>query len=113
MALIQWNETFVLGIPELDHEQRGLFDLIELLNGPPSQVASKAEICDLLADLHVAATMHFALEEKAMRSLGYDQIAVHKAEHERLLDRIRDVMEEQRVDVYANCERSLVQQLRD
>ncbi len=45
---------------------------------------------------HVLAKIsaHFALEETIMRQRNYDQYEAHKADHERLLDEIRDIMDE-------------------
>ena len=37
---------------------------------------------------------HFALEERFMRERSYDQLLQHKNDHERLLDEIRDIMED-------------------
>lgn len=113
MALIQWDETFELGIPELDHELRELVDLINLLSSRLSEDASELEICEILADLQVAATVHFALEESVMRDHGYNGIAAHKAEHELLLDRILDVMDGRRLGTYQPCESDRAHQLRD
>jgi len=94
MDLIQWEESFVLGIPEVDHEHKMLIDLINRLHASLSQSPSKVEICDFLAELHAWIAAHFALEESHMRRCGYDQLAEHKAEHERLLDEICEIMDD-------------------
>jgi hemerythrin len=44
-----------------------------------------------------AFSAHFALEERFMREHGYDQLALHKADHERLLDEIREIMDDIRM----------------
>ena len=44
-------------------------------------------------DLFRGISAHFALEERFMLERRYDQLAQHKADHERLLDEIRDLMD--------------------
>ena len=46
-------------------------------------------------DLYKAISSHFALEERVMRERRYDALAEHKADHERLLDQLRDMMDAQ------------------
>lgn len=113
MALIEWQDSFALGIPEVDHEHKMLIDLINRLHGSLLQAASKVEICDFLAELHAWIASHFALEESVMRRCGYDQLAQHKAEHERLLDEICEIMDNHMFDAYANYERVLAEHLRE
>ena len=45
-------------------------------------------------DLYKGISAHFALEERFMRERQYDQLAAHKRDHERLLDEIRDIMDD-------------------
>jgi hemerythrin-like metal-binding protein len=47
-----------------------------------------------LGEIHARISAHFALEEKCMMSLGYEGYPEHKADHEKLLDEIRDIMDE-------------------
>jgi hemerythrin-like metal-binding protein len=112
MTLIRWEDSFALGIPEVDHEHKSLIALINRLHGAISTSASKIEIADNLAELHASIASHFALEESVMRQRGYDQLAAHKAEHERLLDDIREIMDDQLLGAPADVERALSERLR-
>lgn len=91
--LIEWKDSYRTGMDEVDHEHRELIDLInrlhERLNDPEAPLTVPA----FFGDLNQAITSHFALEERNMRDRGYDELARHKAEHERLLDEIRDIMD--------------------
>ncbi len=49
---------------------------------------------DFLGELYAMICAHFALEERVMRETGYDEYAAHKDDHERLLDEIRDLMDD-------------------
>lgn len=94
MQLIEWREEFSIGLPGVDHDHR---ELIAEINRLHDQIRSGDEVAALsitLGGIQTAIAAHFALEEKDMASLGYDQFAAHKADHERLLDDIRDIMDE-------------------
>jgi len=47
-----------------------------------------------LGEIFARISAHFALEENIMRARDYDQFDAHKADHERLLDEIRDMMDD-------------------
>jgi hemerythrin-like metal-binding protein len=112
MALIQWEDDFALGIPDVDHEHRALIDLINRMHGALGAAAEKDEIADFLAELHASVAAHFALEESVMRQCGYDQLTAHKADHERLLDDIRGIMDDYLLEECAEYERELSERLR-
>jgi len=56
--------------------------------------AIDAAVMDFLGELYARIAAHFALKEKIMRDNGYDEYHDHKADHERLLDDIRDLMDD-------------------
>ena len=99
MALLHWRDAFNTGIPSADYEHRRLFELInELHDTLNSGDAAGTEA--FMGALHDKIAAHFALEERLMRDVGYDGYIEHKADHERLLDDIREMMEEQRAGRY-------------
>lgn len=94
MQLLEWKDEYSLGIPEVDYEHRELITLInDLLLQLPGNGTSTG-ITDLLGEIYARIALHFALEEKIMRNQNYDQLVQHKADHDRLLNEIRDVMDE-------------------
>jgi hemerythrin-like metal-binding protein len=94
MALIDWKGEFTIGIPAVDYEHREMIELInELYEEIVRPGASKAAVAEFLGEINLSIGAHFALEEKEMRDRRYDQLAAHKADHERLLDEIRDLMD--------------------
>lgn len=92
--LLTWDERYRVGIASVDHEHR---ELIRLINEtyerlmPPQAAAVAAEA---LGEIHDRISAHFALEERLMREERYAGYAEHKADHERLLEEIRDIMDE-------------------
>jgi len=94
MALIEWKDEFAIGIPAVDYEHRELIGLINELHAQLTQTgASPDAVAEFLGEINLRIGAHFALEEKEMRDRHYDQFAAHKADHERLLDEIRDLMD--------------------
>lgn len=94
MALIEWKEHFNVGNAEVDFEHRELIDLINALHADLLAAGEKGSILDFLGEIYTRIAAHFALEEKVMRDRKYDQYQAHKDDHERLLDEIRDIMDD-------------------
>jgi len=90
-TLIEWRDDFAIGMDSVDHEHRALIELINTLHRGLSEDAPRDEIDRVMGEIESGIGAHFALEEKAMRDLGYDGYEAHKADHERLLDDIRDI----------------------
>jgi hemerythrin-like metal-binding protein len=96
MSLIEWHKEFETGVPEVDHEHRELVDLINRLHAHIENGAEPTRVPEFLGEVFARIAAHFALEESIMRKHAYDEYEGHKAEHERLLDEIRDIMDAQR-----------------
>jgi len=110
MALIEWRDAFRTGIPSVDHEHAELIGLLNLLHAEIIRQDAGA-VDRFLGELHDAIASHFALEEAVMREAGYPGLARHKEDHERLLDEIRDLMEEQFAAVDADLAGNLAPRL--
>ena len=94
MVLIEWRDEFNVGIAEVDYEHHGLIDLINALYADFLEAGDPASVLDFLGEIYARIVAHFALEEKIMRERHYDQLQIHKDDHERLLDAIRDIMDD-------------------
>lgn len=94
MVLIEWRSEYETGIGEVDHEHQELVGLINTLHAQMGAHASRERISDFLGEVFAKISAHFALEETVMRKYDYDQYADHKRDHERLLDELRDIMDE-------------------
>ncbi len=94
MTLLEWRDDFCIGIAEVDHEHQVLIGLINEVHTALGADRSAERIEEFLGEIHARISAHFALEEKDMRSHRYPEFSPHKADHERLLDEIRDIMDE-------------------
>ncbi len=111
MTLVVWRDEFRTGIASVDHEHEALIKLLNELHDRIQGGADDDAVADFLGEVHAQISAHFALEEKIMRERGYDQYADHKADHEALLDGIRDIMDEQARGAYTEYDEALSEHL--
>lgn len=93
MSLASLKDQLSTGIESLDHEHRKLVGTMEELCASFDAARSPEEVRGLFGALHARAAAHFALEERLMREKKYPRYEAHKADHERLLDQVRAMME--------------------
>jgi hemerythrin-like metal-binding protein len=82
--MLKWQpELHVLGVAEMDgtHE-----DFVRELGA--LQHADDAEFPQLFHELHRHLRVHFDNESRLMRACGFPPIAIHEAEHQRVLDEV-------------------------
>jgi hemerythrin len=113
MALIEWKTEFETGITDVDHEHQ---ELVELLNQLHEQLGNQAQsevVSDFLGEVFARISAHFALEESIMRKYSYDEYADHKGDHEKLLDDIRDIMDDYDAGEFAAYDNRLASTVHD
>lgn len=113
MALIDWRKEFETGVAEVDHEHKELVGLINRLHEGIGSGAGHEAISDFLSEVFAKISAHFALEETVMRKHRYDQYAEHKADHEKLLDDLRDIMDAYDARASVDYEAALSSAVRD
>ena len=94
MSLIEWDEKYSVGVAAVDHEHRELIGLVNEAHDRLMRPGVADAVMDFLGEIFARISAHFALEEKIMRAGNYDHYDAHKADHERLLDEIRDIMDD-------------------
>ncbi len=94
MALIEWKDEYSVGVPAVDEEHRGLIDLINSLYDGMRLNEREPDVMAFLGEIYARIASHFALEELLMRRHEYDELRDHKRDHERLLEEIRDIMDD-------------------
>ncbi len=93
MSLIEWRDDFSVGVASVDLEHRELIDLINELHALIGKNASAEDVVAMLGEIFAQISAHFALEEKYMLDSRYPRREEHKADHELLLDELRDIMD--------------------
>ncbi|GBE44688.1 MAG TPA: bacteriohemerythrin [Rhizobiales bacterium] len=113
MVLIEWREEFNTGVSEVDHEHREIVDLINELHAAIGKDASRESAGRFLGEVFAKISAHFALEETVMRKHNYDEYADHKSDHEKLLDDLRDIMDDVEEGAGGDYETALAESVRD
>ncbi|NNC99361.1 MAG: hemerythrin family protein [Gammaproteobacteria bacterium] len=108
MVLIEWRDEYCTGISGVDYEHEQLIDEINSVYAMIKGQADKQAVVDSLGDIYGHISAHFALEEQIMCLHGYPYYEQHKADHERLLDEIREITEDYERTV--NLDQSAFQQ---
>jgi len=113
LPLIEWRDQFNTGIAGVDHEHRQLIQLINDLHASLGGSGDRQAVDEFLGDIFAGISAHFALEESIMRERRYDQYDDHKADHDRLLDDIRDIMDDYEAGAYDRLDEVLAERLRN
>jgi len=96
MAFMEWNDSYTLGVCEVDEQHRHLFELVNemydcLVRGEEQSATGK--ILDKLIDYTVD---HFATEENLFAEQQYPKLEEHKEEHDKLIKIALDLQEKLR-----------------
>ena len=113
MTLIEWRTEFETGVTEVDHEHQELVQLINELHEQIGADAPRETVSDFLGEVFAKISAHFALEETVMRKHDYDEYADHKADHEKLLDDLRDIMDDFETGTDTDYKKALGAAVRD
>ncbi|MEJ8569358.1 bacteriohemerythrin [Elongatibacter sediminis] len=93
MALIDWKPEYEVGVPAVDAEHRAMIEMINDVYRELEGTPDPDTIEHALGEIHSGIAAHFALEEQMMRRVGWREYEEHKANHEELLDDMRDLMD--------------------
>lgn len=88
MKLITWNETYSVGIEEIDAQHQWLTDIINTLNDAVTENKSRKLLEIVLESLLQYTLSHFKTEEKLMEQYNYPDYAEHKSKHEELARKV-------------------------
>jgi len=114
MPLLEWRDEFKTGNPSVDHEHRELIELINELHEKLRETSRNSdEISDFLGEIYARISAHFALEERLMREKAYVDYPEHKADHDRLLNDIGDIMDDYDSGSFDNLEKTLAKRLQN
>lgn len=88
MSVIEWNDSFVLGLPEIDEHHRHLLSLFDKTYQHFLAKKDKADLEEVIDELINYATYHFAVEERLMAEHRYPQRSAHQQLHTAFIDQI-------------------------
>jgi hemerythrin len=82
MPVMEWDDSFELGINDFDKHHKRLIDLLNIAFDGFICRAGHDEIKGVLIELSDYATYHFAVEEHWMAVHEYPGLTLHSEEHE-------------------------------
>jgi len=81
MALIEWNESFSVGVSFFDLQHKQLLSMLNELHAAIEVGKGKEALGPTLQRLSGYWMMHFTAEEAKMKEFDYPDIEAHKTEH--------------------------------
>ena len=75
MALVEWNETLNIGVPEIDYQHRNLVSMLNALAKAIEEGTTDTVLREILDELNAYILTHFAAEERIMERIGYQYMS--------------------------------------
>lgn len=91
---VTWGNQYSVGIRQMDAEHQRLIGLVNDLNAAMVQGRAREIMSRIFDDLISYTTTHFAHEEGIMRLYSYPDFVQHKAEHDRLIKKVKLLQED-------------------
>ncbi len=91
MALFNWNNTYSVGVQEIDKQHKVLVDLINELHDGMKLGKGKETLGEVLNELVRYTVYHFGYEEKIMETAKYSEVNLHKRAHKDLVEQVQKI----------------------
>jgi hemerythrin len=86
MSLIEWNDSFSVGIPSIDEQHMKLVNILNALQTAVDGGEADAVLNEIFEGLVTYTEKHFAYEEELFAAHHYPQGEAHSREHTVLRD---------------------------
>jgi hemerythrin-like metal-binding protein len=95
MPYVVWSEMFSVGIPHIDKQHQGLFEITNRFHEAIDQRRGQETVFDILNSLVRYAQDHFRDEEEMMRGSDFpdEEVEAHIRVHEQLVQDIFDLLQ--------------------
>jgi hemerythrin len=97
MPIMTWDKTLDIGVEAMNEDHREILNAMNDLFDAHARGTTGVTVNKLVARLGEVCILHFAREEEFMRQTGYPGFIAHKALHEKLLTRYRELSEAIRI----------------
>lgn len=92
MPLFNWSDRYSVGVSMFDNQHKRLIELINELHDAMRAGTARDVLGHTLKGLLDYTRMHFAEEERQMAQYNYPGYAAHKAEHEKLVSKVVELI---------------------
>ncbi len=93
MGLFDWEPRYSVHIEKFDEHHKVLLDLLKKLHQSMLDGQGSAVIGAVLDELKSYTQYHFKAEEEQMEKHDYPTTAEHKAQHEKLISQLNDLID--------------------
>jgi hemerythrin len=90
MAFVEWNNSYSVGVNEIDLQHQKLIEMINDLHDAMLQGKGKAVVGEIIKGLVDYAGTHFLTEEKYFDQFEYPEAGSHKEEHSAFTQRVAE-----------------------
>lgn len=91
MPIVEWKDTYKVGIAELDHDHQHLVGLLNSVHDHFTGQVSGLKLACILDELSDCLAYHFTCEERLMAEFSYPRHIKHKAEHHFFMKKVHDL----------------------
>ena len=93
MALITWNEEYLVNVLEIDQQHKKIVEIINRLYEGMQDGESKNVLHKILGDVVQYAAYHLGFEEKMLIEFSYPDATIHQQVHTDLIDQLKALIE--------------------
>jgi hemerythrin len=91
---VVWNESWLIGVQEVDAQHKQLVSLVNQLHQAMSQGKGKEVLGGILDSLILYTQQHFSAEERMLEQNQYPDLLEHKRQHVALTKKVVDFQQE-------------------
>ena len=93
MAIMIWNETYSVGVRELDEQHKSLIHMINEMHYAMNNDKGQEAISSIVEQMFDYMETHFRTEEGYMQQCDYLGLLAHQQQHEEFRGKARDLRE--------------------
>ncbi len=92
MALMTWSSKYSVGVEGIDNQHKALMNVLNELHAASMRGKAQEVAGPLIQQIVSVAKEHFATEERLMESIGFPGLAAHRAKHQELSAKFRELV---------------------
>ncbi len=94
MGLLTWDDSYSVGVSEIDTQHKKLFNLINDLFDAMKAGNGRSIIGKIIKELADYTVYHFGYEEKLFEKFDYPETATHNKEHKDFVETVSKFQKE-------------------
>ena len=97
-SYIEWDDAYSVGIDSIDQQHKRLISLINQLQTAVDYSTGEEFEREALDELVDYTKTHFSYEEELMQKYAYPEFEPHKAQHQKMIQQVEEVLAEYEQD---------------